>query len=662
MPEYYQRFHPDLWRTNFNFEAMCTVITNDNGDLEVNGTFRTKGDYIIVYFQSEDKETHSYYRYVTNKDFTGCVLTFQAGYQGNVCPFNDRVQQPSVVIQYENGDEKFVTLGFFGVRHSGSSTVIFDGSPSLNHTWIVPEVLTCSWEKDTEEGTISGTGVLGDDFDVDFVNGIFFTKENSSIPFEAVVTLNYTYNTHESYTIDFDEIFEGVHPDLRTDLSPQNIDQISLSVIPTYFVQDSREIIQGQDDFTLTLSNITVTNGTLNQKPDPMLPHVYRVAEGFDDEYDKNPKRLIEQMKTLGYEKVINLYIGASHFYNKSGVPGTESLDHTSMTLDPTTGINHSFRAWLDSFIKHMKLNGFDELIVSVSMENLQMPAEWKQLMHDGTPGMTGWIPPTNFYSPNNSEAREWVRKITKEILDIVVNHSMPVILQLGEPWWWWQEFVPTEHGDMSTPWPGQPPCFYDEHTKIRYQQETGKQLKIYKRSQAFYNQDDLEIWEKLKQYLGEYSDFMKTIVKEYPDGKFTVLFFPPSVIDEGRVPIMMRTVNTPFDHWDDGQLDFIQVEDYDWVINQNFEHVFVYPFAWLELGYRFDEQHYFAGFVLNPEDAQKLWPVIEKAAAGAVGRGFLEVFIWAGTQIRRDSWIPKRNYYSSDCEYWRAVNMNFNI
>ncbi|MGL5915126.1 MAG: non-contractile tail sheath protein, partial [Culicoidibacterales bacterium] len=107
-----------------------------------------------------------------------------------------------------------------------------------------------------------------------------------------------------------------------------------------------------------------------------------------------------------------------------------------------------------------------------------------------------------------------------------------------------------------------------------------------------------------------------------------------------------------------------IQIEDYDWIVHDHPEHLECYMFAWDQLGYPFHKQHYFTGFAWEefgiPIETQ--WERIEKAGAGAISRGFRETFVWAGSQIRRDSWVPKENYYSSDGERWLSVNFHPHI
>ncbi|WP_438871546.1 non-contractile tail sheath protein [Sphingobium yanoikuyae] len=57
---------------------------------------------------------------------------------------------------------------------------------------------------------------------------------------------------------------------------------------------------------------------------------------------------------------------------------------------------------------------------------------------------------------------------------------------------------------------------------------------------------------------------------------------------------------------------------------------------ATARLGYPVTEQHYFAGFVLLPEQADQ-WRAIAAAAQASVERGTAATYIWALPQIARD-------------------------
>ena len=657
MVDYFMRFHPDLWITRFNFEAISSVTTVNNQKLAINGHFRTNSDYITATYETEDKWNHNYTKYPTNFDYTDCYLSFETEPSGYVADFNDIDIRPAAQIEMMDGTIHLVTLGFQGVKNKAQYEFEFDGSVDLPHTWIDPFSVKAKWVHEeeippTEEGgepTIKvtrGEGIPGEDFDMDYVLGKVYT-DVGGIPWKATVTLYYEYNTHQEFIFDFNDLWEGYHLRDMVKVQPDGIASISLPLVPKDYEEGVYLMYGGSYPFQMNLNNITVFGGFLGNKPKPLEPHPYRVAEGYDDEYDKNPRRLVESMYLLGYRKIINLYIGASHFYDKRGSAGESSVDHHSMKLIPDGGVNNAYRTWLLEYSKTMHEFGFEELVVSVAMENLQMPEDWRQLIYNGEPGSTGWEPPTNFYSPNNDDVKRFVRKITNQSLDIVRSGGVKPILQLGESWYWWQEFMP---GDINTPYEWKPPCIYDQGTVERFRREMGYDLPIYTHSEIEMTEENEEVAWKLRQYLGEYTLFMKEIADEQ-NVEFTILFFPPSVLDKDRAPEFMRIVNSPFEYWEYPNLDFIQIEDYDWVVHGDEKHSEVFMQAWNDMGYPYSKQHYFSGFVWEQFniDSDVQWERVERAAQEALGRNYLEIFIWAGTQIRRDSWLPKFDEYVGD-------------
>ncbi len=107
---------------------------------------------------------------------------------------------------------------------------------------------------------------------------------------------------------------------------------------------------------------------------------------------------------------------------------------------------------------------------------------------------------------------------------------------------------------------------------------------------------------------------------------------FLPTVLDGAEV----KRANVPTS-WAKPAFDVLQLEDYDWVTGgrSGATPAAVEAMAG-RLGYPVPEQHYFAGFVLRPEDAAQ-WQPIGAAAVGAFARGTGEVFVWALPQVLRD-------------------------
>ena len=424
-------------------------------------------------------------------------------------------------------------------------------------------------------------------------------------------------------TIDFSDL---------TDFDPTGIENIMLVLVPTNYSEASTWTIMSNVDYTLEVSNIEVTNGDIKHEHISLEPHQYRLCEGYDDIYHLNPRRLAKEMRKLGYVDWVDLYIGASHYYEKSGtvddVITSTHFDHNrteKMVLDDTVPLNKSFSAWLDCYARELADNDVSNLIISVSMENLQCPTSWRQKTSSGAYAETDWTPSTFFYSPTNTDVIDYMQSVSSACLDILEDNNLPPILQLGEAWWWWNE----------SSVPNQPPCFYDDATKSKYYSEFGENIPLYASSSETHN---VTVTAWLNKQLVTYSDKLRSVAKSY-NGQYMALFFPPSVLDSDRVPPMMKEANYIVDAYNPSKLDILELEDYDWVTSKSNHHKQVYSIG-ESLGFPVANQHYYGGFVLDEDDAVEYWSLIKEAMDTAIKQDFGEVFVWAGSQIRRDGKI----------------------
>lgn len=563
----YYLFRGDCWTINNNFESSAAITSETLTDFTVSGTFRTINDLVGVYWNSQDEITHPYISYGERYDYTNVVLDFDYEMAGCMDFANGTV---SITIRKMNGSVYYLTMNRF----------INNGHVHL-----------------------------------DF-NNLTLLPGNSYI----------------------NEKGESVTVTEETPLRVDDIKSIMFVIIPTNFVNNLVEYtIMENVDYTCQISNIQVTNGAICNEHIPLEPHPYRLCEGYDDFYNINPKRVCKEMRKLGYTQWLDLYIGASHFYEKSGTPG-EKIDATDfnhtrtekMVLNKDVPLNKAFCAWLDCYSRELKANDCPNLVVSVSMENLQCPTDWRQRDCNGNYALTGWVPSTFFYSPCHPDVAPYMQSVSEACLDIVVANDMQPILQMGEAWWWWNEY--TDPVNKS-------PCFYDDSTKAAYRAEFKKNMPTY--LNPYVGDFDMEMMGWLNNQLCKYSDALRDVVKsdKYSDGLYTALFFPPSVTDVDRVPLMMQQVNYLKNAYNPSKLDFLQLEDYDWVIWESKHHNEVYSIG-QELGFPEDRLHYFGGFVQYEKDAKKYWRLIKNSMDEAIDKDFREVFVWAGSQVRRDKKI----------------------
>lgn len=442
----------------------------------------------------------------------------------------------------------------------------------------------------------------------------------------------------------FDRNGKTVTVKKATKLDVTNLKYVMLQFVPVKYIDTPNHyVIMKNVDFTCKIYNIVVTNGKICDEQMPLQPHQYRLCEGYDDTYNLNPYRLAKEMRKLGYVDWVNLYIGASHFYEKSGrvgdvIVGTDfkNVRTEKMFLDKNVPLNKAFKAWLDCYSRQLKKNDVENLVISVSMENLQCPQSWRQMDSNGNYAVTGWNPSTFILSPCHKDVIPYMQKVCGACLDVVVANGLQPILQMGEIWWWWNE----------NELPNQSPCFYDASTRAKYLLEHGTALPEY--SNAWTADYDEKTVDWLNQQLVQYSEAIGEVVKsdKYKDGLYVALFFLPSVTDTDRVPPMMRDANYLQDAYSPYKLDILQIEDYDWVIYESLHHEEAYEIG-QELGFNESSLHYFGGFVIYPEDASKYWSLIQKSLEDAIEKKFKEVYIWAGTQVRRDSKILGYDEYA---------------
>ena len=119
-----------------------------------------------------------------------------------------------------------------------------------------------------------------------------------------------------------------------------------------------------------------------------------RLATGYDDAYNVTPARLLRNALHLGYRKVINHYVGMSHYFrlrsNRSGA--------LYFTLNGGV-LNSPCDAWHRDFAARAGNLGY-ALIFSISYEILNefcTPSQ-RQRSENGEVALTGWVPPSTRY------------------------------------------------------------------------------------------------------------------------------------------------------------------------------------------------------------------------------------------------------------------------
>ena len=440
-------------------------------------------------------------------------------------------------------------------------------------------------------------------------------------------------------TLDFDNMEGGFSLPVDADpVWPGDIDRIFISLVPPDYDPDNPAPLEDSPgiyaavDASLLITEMVVDgpNSTLEIGDAFVPPHGVAMANGYDDTFNLTPARVIRNTIQLGYRDWINHYLGMSHFYRLVWNAGEGRF-----VVDPAATLNAPAAAWHDDFLARAKALGY-RVVISLSYElfNENAPEDWKQRAHDGAPALTGWSPPSTLLAPTNTAALDYLKAILLDLAARQAAIGADIVTQIGEPWWW-HNFT-TDNA----------PCLYDDATTALYESETGEpvpaaHLDIFETPDA----DQQAYLDWLGAKLGASTLDLRDAVKAaHPGADVTLLFFTPQVLTPDAP--MLRDVNFPVSHWVYPAFDFLQVEDYDHVIDGDWTaHAAGLAAVEQELGYGPADSHYFSGFNLLP-DTPSVWANIDRAIGDARSRNFAEVFVWAWPQVMRDGFV-----YTPDLE-----------
>ncbi len=345
--------------------------------------------------------------------------------------------------------------------------------------------------------------------------------------------------------------------------------------------------------------------------------HGLKIATGYDDLYHLTPARLLRNMLHLGYRGLITHYVGMSHYFRLEWNAGAAGF-----FVSLAGGVlNGPCARWHGELIERAKTLGY-ELILSLSYELLDQHVwgDWKQRAADGSPALTGWVPPSTLLSPAHTGAMGYLRQVGAAFAGLAVAAGQRVRFQIGEPWWW-----VTGEGK---------PCLYDDAARAAL---GGNPVAI-PDVRAPLSAPQKALLDQAGAVLAASTAGLRDAVRGLAaDAEIALLIYLPGVLDRAAPEI--KRANVPIG-WAAPAYDVLQLEDYDWVTaGQSAITAAGIAAATARLGYPIEAQQYFAGFVLRPEQAP-LWRAIDAAADAGRARGTAAVFLWALPQILRDGFV----------------------
>jgi len=452
---------------------------------------------------------------------------------------------------------------------------------------------------------------------LDQVNGPTLTIEGRDAAGNArnwfVRLWNYAEGTGEDaqISIDFDAVDGGYSlPDDADRVDPSRIDRMFISIIPPDYSEGSAELRAAPAEVSIAVSDMRCEGpNSVILINDAVTPeHGLRIATAYDDMYNLPPARVIDSLERLGFRKIINHYVGMSHYFGLDG----------SGKLDPARTLNSAALAWHRDFAREAAARDY-EVLWSLSYEILDIfcPEAWKQRAFDGSPGLTGWDPPSALVSPANEGAIAFLGRVAVRLAQISAEFGLEPKFQIGEPWWWVK--------------PGGEICLYDDSARAAF---GGNPVEI-SDVRAPMSAEETELLDAAGEALAGSTESICDAVKAaVPNTQTLLLAYLPTIMDP-NAPELKRA-NLPIG-WAAPAFDILQLEDYEWVTaGRTSLRSAAYAEAGERFGYPVAQQHYLSGFVASAAERQS-WREIIAAASEASSRGVAEVFLWALPQVVRD-------------------------
>jgi hypothetical protein len=410
-----------------------------------------------------------------------------------------------------------------------------------------------------------------------------------------------------------------------------------------------RDTPLGSVPIQFSMKNISVTGpgAIIGRRLYPQPAHSLNMTSGFDDTYNITPWRQIDNTYNLGYRGFFTMYMGMSHYF-KANATGGYSAFNNQVVKDAAEPLNAPTQAFWASMCSIGHAKGYT-FVWSTSYEILSsyMPEDWCQHDYQGKRGLSGWVPPSAFVIPAYRGAGspiDYLARVIKHGMAITAaNGGTDLRFQIGEPWWWDGSYTSGA------------PAIYDEYTKAKYTTDTGQPVPtpyITDYTTPIVAGSPTEAYLTwLGHELGQSTNYIRDSVKAaYPAAKATLLFFSPQIFAGGTsqntpgLPPsttpnngLLSIINFPINDWKWPNYDFMQIEDYDWIINGDLAKLpFTREAATVTLEYPISVVHYFVGFVLFAKDTY-IWPNINIATKGAIVAGLSHIAIWAYPQVIRD-------------------------
>jgi uncharacterized protein (TIGR02217 family) len=164
-----KRFAPPYWTVDFPRPMMASVVTVGADALRIDATFHGSGDLAGLIWEAEDRWDHPLLAYATDRDFSGCVLSFHWRSEG--VKALDAIDGPTLTIEGRDSSGAarswYVRLWNYALGSPDDATITLDFDALLGG-FDLPVEADPVWPRDIDRMFISIVPVAYDAGDTAF--------------------------------------------------------------------------------------------------------------------------------------------------------------------------------------------------------------------------------------------------------------------------------------------------------------------------------------------------------------------------------------------------------------------------------------------------------------------------------------------------------------
>ena len=603
----YSRFRADCWTVNTSVNNSVCLLSEKDNTFEVYGIIRDNKP-IYIKWNSQDSINHSYCSYPTNYNYKNTILSFNI--QESTTPLQIRITDNNGATEEFNIDKEcyidFNTLQIDIENIANIEIITILNKKYHNIKIIITDINLDIILGNENPNIISNNFSLVENYDtcysfcprrlVNEMKKIGFTQNiNLTLGDRKFCELT---NVQTNYIIDNNITKPDLYVDSvnGNDTNDGKTKDTPLKNIPVSNTSQKIALMEGEYILPSINSDYIIfgyqgQDLTKIQIHFPIeLPPQRTITFNNLTANTENEKLFITEEESFFNNGNLSIVIQLKDCHS--------NISLNSLSLDPTVYINSICKKWIKNYMQNCESQNIQTVNIGLNNHCKYIPKEWRQMYHDGQYAQSD---NAFLYDLNNNDVHNYITGVVLDCISLFKDVNYIPSIQLNKVQW----------------------------------QHTDNDIAIYNSTRTYTHQ---ELANVIKEYI-------LSILSIVQDNK-GILGLSISLPEQGDSS-KLTVYNHPLSTYD--KLDYIEIQDFDWVISNSKQHQNVYTYL-TTLNIPRNKTRYLSGVAKNND--YDVWNNIINALNQATYHNIEIASIWTGHELRRDNILLPSNYKKEDIHF----------